>query len=117
MKRIIIQKLKVKGTRGYKYTLICNQCKNKFELGGNNFNKGRGYFCSPKCRGKNKEWQKKISNSLKEGFKKGRIHPKGMSGKIPWNKGKESQRWLKEKNPNWNGGSTFEEYGDEFTKK
>lgn len=117
MKRIIIQKIKVKGTRGHKYILICNQCKKTFQLGGNNFNKGRGFFCSKQCRGYNNEWKKKISNSLKQGFKNGRIHPKGMLGKTAWNKDKVSPRWKGKNNPNWNNGSSFEEYGKRFTKK
>ncbi len=114
MKRIILSKIKVKGTRGYKYFLRCNTCKGEFSLGGNNFNKGRGYFCSPKCRANHPEERKKNSERLKLGYKNGRKHPRGMLGKPAWNKGLECPRWKKENNPNWNGGSSFGEYGLEF---
>lgn len=117
MQRILIEKIKVKGTRGYRYKLKCNKCGIIFPLGGNNFNKGKGYFCSRKCRMTHPEERKKNSRRVKLQFQRGRIHPKGMLGKIAWNKGKESLRWKREKNPNWNNGSSYEEYGFDWIKK
>jgi len=117
MKRVVIKIEKVKGTRGYRYTLACNQCRKELKIRGSSYKKGKGLFCSKRCRSKNKKWREKLSQSLKDGFKKGRIHPRGMLGKIAWNKGKKNPRWKRENNPNWNNGSTFEEYGDGFTRK
>ena len=117
MFRVIINKWKVKGTRGYRYLLKCNQCNKEFELGGNNFNKGKGLFCSCKCRMINPEERFKNSERVKNQFKNGRIHPKGMLGKIAWNKGKENKYWKGHNNPNWNGGSSFGDYGEEFNLK
>jgi len=117
MDRIVIKKLRVIGTRGYRYLLKCNQCKKEFECGGSNYNKGKGLFCSRLCRSSNREWLEKISNILKKGFKNGRIHPRGMKGKVAWNKGKENKYWKGSKNPNWNNGSSFIDYGKEFDKR
>ena len=80
-----------------------------------------------------KEARKRMSNAQKERFKdskereklsirmKNRIkkygHPKGMLRKIPWNKGKKCKRWKGKNNPNWNNGSSLEEYSDEFNKR
>lgn len=44
-------------------------------------------------------------------------HPRGMLGKTAWNKGKENLYWKGCKNPNWNSGSSYGDYGDEFGKK
>ena len=117
MNRQVIKKWKVKGTRGYRYLLKCNQCENEFELGGNNFNKGKGYFCSLQCRMIHPEERIKNSERTKKQYADGRIHPKGMLGKVAWNKGKENLYWKGSKNPNWNNGSSFKEYGREFNYK
>ena len=117
MQRQILKKWKVKETRGYRYLLKCNQCSNKFEVGGSNFNKGKGYFCSRKCRMNNPEERRKNSDRCKKQFREGRKHPRGMLGKTAWNKGKENLYWKGDKNPNWNNGSSFEDYGKEFNDK
>lgn len=66
-----------------------------------------------KKRYKNPIERKKLSERAKKWIKE-KGHPKGMLGKIAWNKGKESKRWKGKNNPNWNNGSSFEEYGKEF---
>jgi hypothetical protein len=116
MKRIIINKFKVKGTRGSRYTLKCNQCHSIFTLRESSFSKGKGLFCSKHCKDINPEMREKASQTIKDGYKAGRIHARGMLGKTAWNKGKCNYWQLKEKNPNWNGGSSYETYGYKWNR-
>jgi len=116
MKRVIIQKRKIKGTRGYRYLMECSFCKNKFEILGSNYNKGKGKYCSKKCCSKDPLWKKNLSNSLKKGFKEGRKHPKGMKGKTAWNKGIENLFWKGVGNPNWSGGLSTVPYPLYFSR-
>jgi group I intron endonuclease len=43
------------------------------------------------------ESRESISNSLKNNYKNGYIHPRGMLGKIPWNKGKTTPEHVRNK--------------------
>lgn len=65
----------------------------------------------------NPEERRKISTRVKMQYKQGRQNPKGMLGKIPWNKGKENPLWKGSNNPNWNNGSSYEPYGIEFNNQ
>jgi hypothetical protein len=110
MKRMIISKKETYSTRGGRYTLECLQCKKHFTLPYSRYAQGRGYFCSKHCKDINSAMKEKTGIAQKESYKH-RPHPKGMLGKTAWNKGGCNYWALKEKNPNWNGGSSYEEYG------
>lgn len=124
-KRILIRKTIVnKGfvkNGGAIYTMKCLNCGNKFDIKGGEYNAGRGYFCSPKCRdeytaknglvkGKNNPiYGLKGKNNPRYGTKhsektKEKIRKKAIGRKIPKEVRMKMGRKGKE-NKNWKGGT------------
>jgi len=87
--------------------LMGERKKKLFELGRINQAGKSNYFYGKQH---NIIWKKRHSEIMKKKYQEGYINP--MKGHIPWNKGLQSI-----KQPNWQGGISFEPYGIEFNKE
>ena len=99
---------------------ICPTCNKVFSVYPS---LNRIKFCSFECRRHTKETREKISIKKKL-YYKSNPHPKGMLGKIPWNKNTRGIHFSpktefkpRDKHIFWKGGISKEPYPFEFTKE
>lgn len=137
--------------QAHRQTKVCPICNHEFEINKSETKRGRKY-CSRECsiqaeKGRIPSWciGKSSWNKGLKGYNAGEKHPlfgKGHSdkskkkmseshkghkfpkerrdklkGRIPWNKGIPFLQIRGDKNPNWNGGSSFEPYCPKFNNE
>ncbi len=92
-----------------------NSRKTEFKKGSAPWNLGK----HPSEATRKKQSDSKIKAGIippsQKGIKLLDNHPFKVKGRIPWNKG--IPHLVKEKNPNWKGGISFNPYSKEFTKE